>query len=839
MSEPRRKRVAMSAPQNEPSNKRAHIDEEEDDGPSVGAFAHATHLLNRRPPLRGSSAADIVQSITQPTPEGWSADDETAASDYWDGSLAKLQSANINQGQHAALLALFKTSIRVLRIAPITMISPIHCLRYQPVSKDNSGLETIYSPAFCTLLAKLIVHPCFGGKKDHITWALQYAVACRIDDRRAWPHEQYIEFCPALELVSQRIGDSDAPESIHAMHISAREEVVALGDRDPDPWSDFLYHLGQTVAGDESPRPPVDEKFRESLGIYVLPITLWDLQALEKAVDSMEWPQKNMRYPVSEAWSAWKAARRGQTVPTIKQLPQMFELLHKDIFRQTYDGTFPVPSSEEDENTDFDPLPSQVGGFQAPSQSELDDSYQDGTVADIPIDDMPMLPADDAMEICGGNVSDLPRERTPSHPESHEREPRHNALADGESTEDDQLSALSSFPGHSSRLVSTPVASENTLTRRLQVEKSSLERRVTVLETEVSNLQAQIDQMSRDSAHQQTEWAERFKALELEKSTLLARIPDNALNLARKILAQNPPVNEATVNRILGEPHPHFDNDWTRAKEDAVERKFQTAGHLQSSEMIEGAGFKPLRELWRVSLRIFGEAPPIMLSRLSWIQFVPESPESDSRAEHVLTPQMCRELSALIVHPIWQQDSGLFVDALTFAAVCRLNVLRDLRQRFGDKAQTCPALRRLNTELDSLDGNDLRMPLHDIHKKAREATLAEDQQPSALSDLLFQVGRIATHHRPSAAEEELLRDIVVPFNEQDTKALKEAIDSTEWSDPGFDYKVTDVYQAFKGKRGTDDMPLMSQLRKFHVRAVKQALRIESCSALRNRPAFGN
>ncbi|KAG5829892.1 hypothetical protein H9Q74_000045 [Fusarium xylarioides] len=353
MSEPRPKRWAAITAQDESD----HVDEE-DDTPSAEALEHAKHLFDRRLPVAGSTAAQIVRRITLPTPERWSDDKEAAISGYWDASPAKTHSARINQGRHAALLALFKTSIKVVGLAPITMISPIHCLRYQPVSRDNSGLESIYSQTFCALLTSLIVHPGFGGNKHHIIWALQYAVACRLDDRRAWPHEQYRGYCPALGLVSQRIGNGKAPEPIHAMHRSARDEIITHGDRDPNPWSDFLYHLGDTVASHGSPRPPVVEHFRKYGEFDVLPVTLWDLQALEKAVDTMEWPEEDMRYHVSEAWKAWKTVRKGRDVPAIKQLPEMFELLHKDIYRQTYSRRSSVSSSDQDESADVALLPS-------------------------------------------------------------------------------------------------------------------------------------------------------------------------------------------------------------------------------------------------------------------------------------------------------------------------------------------------------------------------------------------------------------------------------------------------------------------------------------------------
>ncbi|CVL00522.1 uncharacterized protein FMAN_09938 [Fusarium mangiferae] len=144
MTETRPNRWATSAAQDEhPCLDDEYEDEDEDNGPSEEALAHARYLFDRRQQVAGSTAAGIVRRITRPAPGGWSDSDEAVISGYWDASPTKAHSAKINQGQHAALLALFKTSIRVTGLAPITMISPIHCLRYQPVLRDNTGLDSV------------------------------------------------------------------------------------------------------------------------------------------------------------------------------------------------------------------------------------------------------------------------------------------------------------------------------------------------------------------------------------------------------------------------------------------------------------------------------------------------------------------------------------------------------------------------------------------------------------------------------------------------------------------------------------------------------------------------
>lgn len=139
-------------------------------------------------------------------------------------------------------------------------------------------------------------------------------------------------YCPALELVSQKIGDA---------HICKRRGHRPWGSR---PHSMVRLPLSSWRDYFDSPRPPAAEEFRTWASMCFLSHSgtsrFWKKP-------SIPWKLlEDMRYPVSEAWKAWETVRKGRDVPSVKQLPEMFELLHKDVFRQTYNCLSPVSSDE-------------------------------------------------------------------------------------------------------------------------------------------------------------------------------------------------------------------------------------------------------------------------------------------------------------------------------------------------------------------------------------------------------------------------------------------------------------------------------------------------------------
>ncbi|RKK56205.1 hypothetical protein BFJ66_g3822 [Fusarium oxysporum f. sp. cepae] len=88
-------------------------------------------------------------------------------------------------------------------------------------------------------------------------------------------------------------------------------------------------------------------------GFPVVPVTLWDLQVVSKAIASTgfkpEWD-----YSTDEAVKAWTAGTTDKDVPTKDKLPILYELAYKDMFRhRIYYEREPTPTSES-ESSDED-----------------------------------------------------------------------------------------------------------------------------------------------------------------------------------------------------------------------------------------------------------------------------------------------------------------------------------------------------------------------------------------------------------------------------------------------------------------------------------------------------
>ncbi|KAF9769834.1 hypothetical protein IL306_012677 [Fusarium sp. DS 682] len=307
--------------------------------PHEKALVHARWLTQEHPLVSTIETVDFARDMSETLTGDWTSSDEETVNDWWDTSDVKLSSRDLKGNHHSPLRILWRTSIRLLDVTPVHMISPLNRLRYQPMGKKD--VSEIYSKRFCTELTSLMVHPCFEEESDDLVQVLQYAVICRIDERKFWPfNEHHDTKCPALKFLFEKLkacGESGAPDPIHRMHASARARALENRTK-PSSWSDFLYHLGDIVSKDESQRPSNDDKYRHDMGWPVLPLTLRDLKAIVKAIDITRFRKREWRYSVAEAFSAWKEVNKvnknGEGAPESKQLSDFYEITTKDVRRR-------------------------------------------------------------------------------------------------------------------------------------------------------------------------------------------------------------------------------------------------------------------------------------------------------------------------------------------------------------------------------------------------------------------------------------------------------------------------------------------------------------------------
>ncbi|EKJ69462.1 hypothetical protein FPSE_10362 [Fusarium pseudograminearum CS3096] len=326
-----RKRNAQGAAAKQRPNKRGRMANDE---PCEEAVRQAKILLEQRPLEVFRDTAAIIRDFVSPV-EGLTEQDEEAVTERWNKSDVKEDVGTLNASAHSDLLRLWKLSMRLYECPPLYFMCPSAKMKYQPTSKNGKMSFGLYSKGFCVKFMTLMAHPCWEADHLRLMTALEYAIACRIDDRGTLDHILIdASTCPAIRRMNEVLkhyGGTMARRSIHKIHASARRRA----NGESCPWSDFLFHIGETVKAKSSIRPPILDEFLSEDGLPTLPLTSWDLEAVIEAVDTMEFTREEFRYSADDALKAWSKVRSGRDIPGMEQLPDLYEVFTKDIFRRS------------------------------------------------------------------------------------------------------------------------------------------------------------------------------------------------------------------------------------------------------------------------------------------------------------------------------------------------------------------------------------------------------------------------------------------------------------------------------------------------------------------------
>ncbi|KAG5757437.1 hypothetical protein H9Q70_000087 [Fusarium xylarioides] len=313
-------------------------------------------------------------------------------------------------------------------------------------------------------------------------------------------------------------------------------------------------------------------------------------------------------------------------------------------------------------------------------------------------------------------------------------------------------------------------------------------------------------------------------------------IDEGLLESVQARYAENAEVTLEMVTEIIGDGDPVDDDGWDQAAEDRMIARWEASSRKTSSDRVgtRGNNDDPLREVWRFCLRFLKQAPPIMLSPINNLQFMPARMPAGSAgparqreialSSDLFTLAACGMLSKLVVHPLWRGEYRTFVDALKFAALCRVdakaNISLSLRW-----PHHCPIIKGLNARLIEGTGSVLPDTLHNLHMAAREAASGSDDRESVFSEVLFRIGLTAVAESPSKAEKAQLRDGIIPFQGKDLEVIKKAIDDLALTDDRVQFSVEDVHAAFKFVGHRLEIPSRLLLRSLDARACKQVFRI--------------
>ncbi|RBR21406.1 uncharacterized protein FIESC28_04943 [Fusarium coffeatum] len=330
----RGKRNARGAPAEERPVKRGRTT---NDDPWEKALDAAAHMLEEYPPVEIRDTDGIVAQFLKALPEGWTEDDEETVTKMWDDSGLKAKTASFSNPHSAPLLNVWKTSFRLFQRPPLGLVGVTAAMRYQPMTTHSRSRPHIPSTNFCLALSKLLVHPIWTGSFRRVTGALQYAIICRTGDYRALNRiSSKAEECLALNSLNQGIlkyRHTSTPHPLHKMHRVVRDQARTKG-KEISPWSDFLFHSGETLENDTSKRPPILEEFTDFMGVRVLPLTLWDVEMVTKALGSMGNIETEYRMSVEDAFKAWNEQKSDRERPSMTQLPDLYEAFYKEAFRE-------------------------------------------------------------------------------------------------------------------------------------------------------------------------------------------------------------------------------------------------------------------------------------------------------------------------------------------------------------------------------------------------------------------------------------------------------------------------------------------------------------------------
>ncbi|EXA38190.1 hypothetical protein FOVG_10158 [Fusarium oxysporum f. sp. pisi HDV247] len=280
-------------------------------------------------------------------------------------------------------------------------------------------------------------------------------------------------------------------------------------------------------------------------------------------------------------------------------------------------------------------------------------------------------------------------------------------------------------------------------------------------------------------------------------------IEDRLMRFVQARYEDNAEVTLEMVTEIIGDEDPVGDDGWDQAAEDRMEARWETSSRKRSSDKVgtRGINDNPLREVWRFCLRFMKQAPPIMLSPINSLQFMPARVTGDfGFSSDLFTVAACGTLAKLIVHPLWRGDHRPFLDALIFAALCRVDSKANINLSLRWPPH-CPVIQALNARLTETRNTNSTLPdtLHKLHLAARESVYGngDEDKESAFSEALYRIGMIAIAESPSPGEVAQLRQGIVPFQGKDLEVIKKALDELASTSRRMEFSVEDVHAAFK------------------------------------------
>ncbi|KAF5668070.1 hypothetical protein FHETE_5336 [Fusarium heterosporum] len=304
---------------------------------------YTTRLVELKTPFEQDETDEVVGHLNRPPWSDWTEAQEHQVTILFRDLGLHDSRDRITGNSHSCLLTLFKICLRVLRVSPVFLISPVFNLRFLGTGAGATRMDpNIFSRKFCSALSGLIVHPSIEAKPEILVSMLQFAVICRLDHRHGWVIDKIIGNCPALSMMAtemKRTMDSDLElcRSISEIHDHCRSSVIAQG-RDTSCLSDILHGISELTAeaaeNPEIPRPNPESTHQFGHDVFI--VTVEDLELVIRAIDALHSTNPTTTCTVQVALATYKTAKKGIELPAAKNLSQYWERSMKKVMRSCF-----------------------------------------------------------------------------------------------------------------------------------------------------------------------------------------------------------------------------------------------------------------------------------------------------------------------------------------------------------------------------------------------------------------------------------------------------------------------------------------------------------------------
>ncbi|KLO87968.1 Uncharacterized protein LW93_5134 [Fusarium fujikuroi] len=248
--------------------------------------------------------------------------------------------------------------------------------------------------------------------------------------------------------------------------------------------------------------------------------------------------------------------------------------------------------------------------------------------------------------------------------------------------------------------------------------------------------------------------------------------------------------------------------EWSDEDKAAVAEKWEQSDIKEASSKLDSTQYLSLFSLFKISLRVYGTTPLVLLSPYMAMRYQGVYFGSN---KWIMSRKFCETLSKIMVHPCWDGDIKWLALALQWAVICRLDSRRKLHNGLG---YSCPVIQQTLDNVQGFAGRFLDISYHEIHEDERERASERGESLSIYSDILYEIGEAVPKEpaRPEADPEynTIFGRRVLPVTQWDLDILVKVVNAMEFK-PRWNYSVEDALTAWRAEKSGAELPSRDKL----------------------------